>query len=63
MLLIRIMKIMRIEKVQGINRFLSVILEQIEQDEGCTNIWESIKDVINKTLVTVQPSLSHAYKT
>jgi len=47
----------------GHKRYLSYILEYIEENEGRTDVWNNIKDIINKTLITVQPSLSHAYRT
>lgn len=39
------------------------MLEYIEENDGPNKIWENIKDIINKALITVQPSLSHAYRT
>lgn len=47
----------------GHKRYLSYILEYFEENEGPNKIWENIKDIINKALITVQPSLSHAYRT
>lgn len=47
----------------GHKRYLSYVLDLIEENEGENDIWEKIKDIINKALITVQPSLSHAYRT
>jgi len=47
----------------GHKRFMSGIFEHIEENEGKNNIWKEMKDIINKALITVQPSLAHAYKT
>lgn len=47
----------------GHKRYLSYILEYFEENEGPNNIWNNIKDIIIKALITVQPSLSHAYRT
>ena len=46
----------------GHKRYLTWLLEYLEEAEGPNNVWESIKDVIIKSLITVQPSLSHAYR-
>lgn len=42
---------------------MSYVFELIEELEGPNEIWKNIKDIINKALLTVQPSLSHAYRT
>jgi tubulin polyglutamylase TTLL6/13 len=47
----------------GHKRYMSYIFDYIRENEGENNIWEKIKDIINKALITVQPSLAHAYKT
>jgi tubulin polyglutamylase TTLL6/13 len=47
----------------GHKRYMSYIFEYLEETEGPNKIWENIKDIINKALITVQPSLAHAYRT
>lgn len=47
----------------GHKRYMSYIFDYLEENEGPNKVWENIKDVINKSLITVQPSLSHAYRT
>mmetsp|Transcript_25004 Transcript_25004/g.28705 ORF Transcript_25004/g.28705 Transcript_25004/m.28705 type:complete len:375 (+) Transcript_25004:694-1818(+) len=46
----------------GHKRYLTYLLEYLEENEGPNKVWEEIKDVIVKSLITVQPSLSHAYR-
>lgn len=46
----------------GHKRYLSWLLEYLKETEGPNKVWENIKDVIIKSLITVQPSLSHAYR-
>lgn len=47
---------------KGSKRFLSYVLTYIEQNESKANVWSKIKDLTLKTLIAVQPSLSHSYK-
>jgi tubulin polyglutamylase TTLL6/13 len=47
----------------GHKRYMSYIFDHLDENEGPNKVWENIKDLINKALITVQPSLSHAYRT
>ena len=47
------------EEDSGHKRYLHHIFNHIKQNYGEVNVWERIKDIIAKTLITVQPSLAH----
>lgn len=50
------------EEDAGHKRYLHHIFNHIKEHYGETvNVWERIKDLICKTLITVQPSLAHQY--
>jgi len=46
----------------GHKKSLEHILEFIREEHGCDSMWERIKDIIAKTLITVEPSLAHSYR-
>ena len=43
---------------------IASVMSDIEQQYGVTRdtIWNKIKDIINKTIISAQPELSHIYK-
>lgn len=45
-------------------RSLESIFDRIEEDYGVKRdvIWDRIADLVNKTVISVQPELSHIYK-
>ena len=47
---------------QGSKKFLTFILNHIEQNNNDNTIWTKIKDIIIKSLIAVQPNLAHSYK-
>ena len=49
----------------GHKRSLTAVLEQIKDNEpgfDVDGLWEQIQDIIAKTVISVQPSLQHAYR-
>lgn len=46
----------------GHKRHLDYILNYILEKHNDDTIWEKIKDLICKTLITVEPSLAHTYR-
>ena len=49
------------EEQTGHKRMLHQIFDHIKETYGDDTVWEKIKDIICKTLITVAPSLGHAY--
>ena len=48
----------------GHKRSLSAVLKQLEEEGNDPNlIMNRISDIIIKTIITVQPSIAHQYKT
>jgi len=45
-------------------RSIASVMKSIEEtyNVGKEVIWEGIKDIINKTVISAQPELSHIYK-
>jgi len=49
----------------GHKRSLTAILEYLKENEenfDTDQLWQDIQDIITKTIITVQPSLQHAYR-
>ena len=50
----------------GHKRSLTAVLDHIRKNERNVNVdslWQEIQDIITKTIISIQPSLSHSYKT
>ena len=50
------------EDNEGHKRYTSWILDYVKENFQDDNLWDRIKDLLIKTMISVQPSLAHSYR-